>query len=157
MFYVCVPMSVYVCVCLCVATLISWQSFCVLLWVFICRGLNTIHSFLLLSFLLSCSSSHSNRFALQLSVCLSLSLFLCVSVSLSLSLSLSFSLSVKTRCKSFSCASCDTWSRTVCCPWICFLATCDLWCLQRLARTNALMRGEWQPVVRDSNLTSTEW
>jgi len=54
---------IHLSLCLCVATWTSWPSSCVCLWVFICQGLNAIHSSPSLTFSPSSSASHFNRYS----------------------------------------------------------------------------------------------
>jgi len=64
----------------CAVTSTGWQSFCVCMLPFICRGLSTVLSFQSLNSLPWCSATHSNRFTLH---CLTFSCVVYVTLSLS--------------------------------------------------------------------------
>jgi len=64
----------------CAVTSTGWQSFCVCMLPFICRGLSTVLSFQSLNSLPWCSATHSSRFTLH---CLTFSFVICVTLSTS--------------------------------------------------------------------------
>jgi len=99
----------YICVCFwCVVTWTGWQSFCVCLSPFICRGSSTVPTFQLSTFLPWCSATHSSRFTLDSS--LLCACCWCQSVDLFVTVARNVRFELKTPGICFCCHCCLFWT-----------------------------------------------